>query len=160
MASVAKPAARVARTKRQRGEDPADDVYAEGVDGEGEEGPGGEGGLDMYAGDDQGYMGAPWRSTPADREARVERGRSDVADEPALKRHTGGARVGGSGRHGRVVQVDTEAGIIVDGVSDSRLCVLLCGILPCHSSESAWFPHLKLSFDDYSSSAFEFDLRR
>ena len=72
-----------------------------------------EGGLVLLAGaahvadqEEGGSGGAPRRSTPADRAARVKRGRAivaavdDVADAPAPKRHRGGAQVGPSGRHG------------------------------------------------------------
>jgi len=83
----------------------------QGCDGEGD-GEGGEGGLELLAGaahvpgDDRGGEGAPRRSTPADRAARVKRGRGDVAADdvvpevPAPKRRSGGACVGPSGRHG------------------------------------------------------------
>ena len=90
-----------------------------GGDGEGDVGPGGEGGLVLLAGaahvqeDDGGRGGTPRRSTPTDRAARAKRGRGDVAagddvpDAPAPKRHSGGAKVGQSGRHG-VWELDDE----------------------------------------------------
>jgi len=82
-------------------------------DGEGEEeGPAGEVGLVLLAAaahvpaDDGERGGGLRRSIPADRAARAKRGRGDnaaddaVPDAPPMKRISGGAQVGKSGRHG------------------------------------------------------------
>ena len=131
---------------------PAPQRTAPQEDEEEEEGPGGEGGLLLlagaagHAGDDGGRRrrrrrrlggaggrggrmlteddgGAPRRSTPADRAARADRGRAEIAaddavpDAPVLKRRRqqtgrGGAHVGKSGRHGTAVQVDPKLTVL------------------------------------------------